>query len=144
MTEPLLTYRGVVYPWQCDHMGHMNVAFYVSKFDEATWQLFGTLGLTPTFLRETGRGMAAVEQWISYRKELFAGDSVSVHTVVLEVKGKVLRFAHEMRLQETGEAVATTTLTAVHLDTAARRGCAFPPDIRARALALVSNEPKTY
>ncbi len=19
------TYRGVVYPWQCDHMGHMNV-----------------------------------------------------------------------------------------------------------------------
>jgi acyl-CoA thioester hydrolase len=21
------TYRGAVYPWQCDHIGHMNVAF---------------------------------------------------------------------------------------------------------------------
>jgi acyl-CoA thioesterase FadM len=49
-----------------------------------------------------------------------------------------------MRLQETGETVATTTLTAVHLDTAARCGCAFPPDIRERALALVLDDPKTY
>lgn len=33
------TYRGTVYPWQCDHMGHMNVMWYAGKFDEATWQL---------------------------------------------------------------------------------------------------------
>jgi hypothetical protein len=26
--ELILTYRGVVYPWQCDHMGHMNVMWY--------------------------------------------------------------------------------------------------------------------
>ena len=59
-TEPLLTYRGAVYPWHCDHVGHMNVMWYVGKFDEATWNLFGLLGLTPQFLRESGRGMAAV------------------------------------------------------------------------------------
>ena len=29
-----ITYRGVVYPWQCDHMGHMNVMWYAGKFDE--------------------------------------------------------------------------------------------------------------
>jgi len=33
------TYRGIVYPWHCDHMGHMNVMWYVAKFDEATWTL---------------------------------------------------------------------------------------------------------
>jgi acyl-CoA thioester hydrolase len=32
----MLTYRGTVYPWQCDHIGHMNVMWYVGKFDEAT------------------------------------------------------------------------------------------------------------
>jgi acyl-CoA thioester hydrolase len=32
-----VTYRGVVYPWHCDHMGHMNVMWYVGRFDEATW-----------------------------------------------------------------------------------------------------------
>ncbi len=39
------TYRGVIYPWNCDHMGHMNVQYYVGKFDEATWQLFAFLGM---------------------------------------------------------------------------------------------------
>jgi acyl-CoA thioesterase FadM len=28
MPEMLLTHRGVVYPWQCDNMGHLNVAHY--------------------------------------------------------------------------------------------------------------------
>ena len=35
----LETCRGTVYPWQCDHMNHMNVMWYVGKFDEATWNL---------------------------------------------------------------------------------------------------------
>jgi hypothetical protein len=34
------TYRGTVYPWQCDHVGHMNIMWYVGKFDEANWNLF--------------------------------------------------------------------------------------------------------
>ena len=67
MTEPLLTYRGAVYPWHCDHMGHMNVMWYVGKFDEATWQLFAALGFTPEYLKTNNRGLAAVEQQISYK-----------------------------------------------------------------------------
>jgi len=53
------TYRGTVYPWQCDHVGHMNITWYVRKFDEANWNLFARIGLTPTYLRETGRGKHA-------------------------------------------------------------------------------------
>jgi hypothetical protein len=34
-----ITYRGVVHQWHCDHMGHMNVMWFVGKFDEATWNL---------------------------------------------------------------------------------------------------------
>jgi acyl-CoA thioesterase FadM len=33
----------VVYPWHCDHMGHMNVMWYVGKFDEATWIFFARI-----------------------------------------------------------------------------------------------------
>ena len=67
------TYRGTVYPWQCDHVGHMNIMWYVGKFDEANWNLFARLGLTPSYLRESGRGMAAVQQTITYKRELLAG-----------------------------------------------------------------------
>jgi len=132
-----LTYLGTVYPWHCDHMGHMNVMWYVGKFDEATWHLFASLGLTPVFLRGAGRGMAAVEQQISYRREVVAGDVVAVTTQMVEVRDKVLRFQHEMRNEVTGEVAASTVLTAVHLDLTTRRATLLPPEIRARAAARV-------
>jgi acyl-CoA thioester hydrolase len=133
----LLTYKGSVYPWHCDQMGHMNVMWYVGKFDEATWHLFQAIGITPTLLRENNRGMAAVEQQISYKRELLAGDIVNVYSEVLEIKDRVLRFHHEMRKADTDEVAATTTLTGVHLDKAARRACAFPPEVREKAAAFI-------
>jgi acyl-CoA thioester hydrolase len=132
----LLTYKGTVYPWHCDEMGHMNVMWYVGKFDEGTRHFFHALGLTPAFLRENKRGMAAVEQTIQYKRELLAGDIVTVHSVLLEIKDKSVRFHHEMRKSDTDEVAATTTLTGVHIDTVARRACAFPAEIRQRAAAL--------
>ena len=141
MSRSLITYRGAVYPSQCDHMGHMNVASYVAKFDEATWQLFTAIGLAPSRLRAGGIGMAGVEQHIEYKRELYAGDVVTVTSVVLEVKDRVIRFAHEMKNDETGETAARTTLVAVHLDTTKRKARAFPDDVRQRARSLIDAPP---
>lgn len=133
MPQPLLTYRGTVYPWHCDHVGHMNVMWYVGKFDEATWHLFNALGLSPSYLRAASRGMAAVDQHISYVQELHAGDIVTVRTTLLEFKDKSMRFVHEMINEETAEVAARTTLKAVHLDTVARKSCVFAAPIAAKA-----------
>ena len=137
MSDLLLTYRGAVYPWHCDQMGHMNVMWYVGKFDEATWNLFASMGVTATFLRERQRGMAAVQQDITYRRELVAGDTVTVHSAFLEVRDKVARFVHEMRHGESGELAALCMLTGVHTDAVARKSCPFPDDILARGKTLV-------
>jgi acyl-CoA thioester hydrolase len=131
MSERLLTYRGTIYPWHCDFVGHMNVMWYVGKFDEATWHLFNALGLTPSMLRASKRGMAAVDQQISYIRELHAGDIVTVYSTLLEIKEKSLRFTHEMINDGTGEVAATTTLKGVHLDLEARKSCAFPEAVLA-------------
>jgi len=137
MSELMLTYRGAVYPWHCDQMGHMNVMWYVGKFDEATWNLFAAMGITTAFLRENKRGMAAVQQNITYRRELVAGDTLTVHSAFLEVRDKVARFVHEMRHGETGELAALCMLTGVHIDAVARKSCAFPEQILARGQSLV-------
>ena len=137
MPDLPITYRGVVYPWHCDHVGHMNVMWYVGKFDEATWQFFATFGLTPSFLREQGRGMAAVQQNIAYKRELRAGDIVSIRSCALEVKEKAIRFFHEMRNDETGEIAATAEMTGVHLDAVLRKSCPFPGQVFERASALI-------
>lgn len=138
MSEGFLSYRGAVYPWHCDHMGHMNVMWYVGKFDEATWNFFSEVGLTRAFMEANGRGMAAVEQAIQYKKELMAGDTVVVHSAVLEAKDKVLRFSHEMRNAQNSEIAATTVLTAVFLDRAARKACPFPAEIRSRMQTMAA------
>jgi len=131
------TYRGAVYPWHCDHMGHMNVMWYVGKFDEATWNLFAQLGITSAFLRDNARAMAAVQQNITYKRELLSGDVVEVRSGMLEIRDKVAKFVHEMRDAQTGEVSAVCVLTAVHMDSNARKSTAFPPDIVARAKALL-------
>jgi acyl-CoA thioester hydrolase len=137
MTAMIETYRGTVYPWQCDHMDHMNVMWYVGKFDEGTWNFFHHIGLTPSLLREQARGMAAVDQRIAYQSELHAGDVVAVRAGVIEMREKVLRFFQEMRNLETGEISAVTVLVAVHMDTAARKSCALPHDVAERARACI-------
>jgi acyl-CoA thioester hydrolase len=85
MDQDQITYRGTIYPWQCDHMGHMNVMWYTGKFDEASWQILATLGLKSSRLQKEGKRMAAVEQRLEYRRELHAGETITIRSTVLEV-----------------------------------------------------------
>jgi acyl-CoA thioester hydrolase len=127
-------YRGTVYPWQCDHVGHMNVMWYVSKFDEANWNFLARLGLTPTYVRDSGCGLAAVQQNLSYKRELRPGDIIEVKSRLLEVREKTLRFMHEMRNVETDETVALCEMTAAHLERMARKAVPWPTRVRDAAL----------
>ena len=127
------TYRGTVYPWHCDHMEHMNVMWYVGKFDEGTWNFFTDLGMTPSFMRANNRGMAAVDQRIAYQRELHAGDTVAIRTGVIEVREKLVRFFHEMRNGETNEVAAITLLVGVHMNTQTRKSCPLPESVAAQA-----------
>jgi len=137
MTKGQLTYKGVVYPWHCDQMGHMNVMWYVGKFDEAVWAFFANLGLTPDFLKEHACGMAALEQKICYKREALPGDLLEIYSRPVEVQDKTIRVMHEMIDVSSGAVAATCDLLAVHLDTSARKGITLPDNVRAAALALV-------
>ena len=110
----------------------------MGKFDEATWNLMSHLGMNAAFLRKHHRGMAAVDQRLSYQRELHAGDTVAISTGVVSVGEKKLVFFHEMRNADTGEISAVTLLTGVHLDTQTRKSCPLPEDTLARARELVT------
>jgi acyl-CoA thioester hydrolase len=129
MPDLPITYRGTVYPWHCDQMNHMNVMWYVGKFDEATWQFFAGIGLSRSRLSKEGTGMAAVEQRIEYKRELHAGDLITIRSAALEITKKSIRFCHEMSNDETGELAARTILVAVYFDTSARKSRPIPADI---------------
>jgi acyl-CoA thioester hydrolase len=137
MAELFETARGTVHTWQCDHMGHVNVRAYGEFFEEACWQLYNAIGITPSMLRGAQMHMAAVQQDISYKKELLAGDVIEVRSGILEIRDKALRFIHELRNGETGEVCATSVFTVVCLDSKARRSRTFPPEIVAKARSRI-------
>jgi acyl-CoA thioester hydrolase len=128
-----VTYRGTVYPWHCDHMGHMNVMWYVGKFDEATWQLLAMLGLTRGRFQQDGSCMAAVEMRILYKRELNPGDVVSIRSAVRRVGEKAITIAHELLNDDTREVAATMTVVGVLIDALTRKARPLPSDVRTRA-----------
>jgi acyl-CoA thioester hydrolase len=137
MSELPITFRGTVYPWQLDHMDHFNVQFYVAMFDQSTWALLSLVGLTAGYFKRERRAMAAVEQRISYKRELHPGDQVENRSGILEVRDKVITFFHDMRNVETGELAARAELVTVFMDAEARKSIALPPEIRERARAMI-------
>ena len=78
------TYRNVVYPWQCDHMGHMNAQFYAAVFDAACFGILNHVARMPD-LSEKGLGWADIRQVIEYRHEIRSGTMMLVRSWVVEV-----------------------------------------------------------
>jgi acyl-CoA thioester hydrolase len=139
-----ITYRGMVHQWHCDHMGHMNVMWYVGKFDEATWNLAAAMGMTSQYMRDSKRGMVAVDQRIAYKREALAGDTLIIRSAVLEVRPKSIRFVHEMFRGDDGGHLATTLLTGVHIDAEARRATQFEPHVFSKSQAMITANPARW
>lgn len=131
------TARGTVHEWQRDHMGHINVRAYMEFHDAACWQFYAMLGLTPSLLRSGALRLAAVQQNISYQKELYPGDTVAVSSGVLELREKVLRFRHELSNTETGAICSVCDFTVVCLDPETRKSRPFPAGVAERAKNLM-------
>jgi acyl-CoA thioester hydrolase len=137
MYRAIETYRGLVYPWSIDHVGHMNVQYYTARFDEATWHFFARLGLSPSYLRENQRSAVAADQHTQYKREVIAGTLLHVTSELLKLGTSSVRFLHRMFDSETNEVVATTELVGVYFDIEARRPASLPDFVRDRAADLV-------
>ncbi len=126
------TYRGAIYPWHCDFIGHMNVMHYVGKFDQATWHFLASLGITPDYLRQSQKGMVAVEQHIRYFREALAGDLIYITTECLEAKPKAITFLHKMYNATDQELLAEGRMVGVHIDMQTRKSVPLPEAIQSR------------
>ena len=88
-------------------------------------------------MQSEGFGMVAVEQHIEYKRELRAGDLITVRSSVLEAREKSIRFRHEMTNDQTGDVAAITIIVGVCIDLASRKARPLPDDMRARIAGLI-------
>jgi acyl-CoA thioesterase FadM/ketosteroid isomerase-like protein len=133
----VLTLESAVEPHFVDAMGHMNVAFYAQLFDRAVWRRFGELGLDAAYLERERRGMFALEENTRYIVELRQGERLSVHTALLELREKTLRFVQYLENRDKQELAATQEIVVAHIDLTTRRTTPIPSELRARLAAAV-------
>src|SRR5262245_30184402 len=79
-TSWLETYRGMVYRWEVDPVDHFTVAFYFSRFEDATTALLDAIGLDPEILARAGEAAFTTECHVRYRRELRVGDILHVRS----------------------------------------------------------------
>jgi len=140
--NPLLveTYLGRVSPLECDHLGHMNVQFYVAKVSDAAWHVMTSIGITPVFIRQRRQAPAAVKQEIAYLKEVLAGDLLRMESGVLEASERKITFFHRLTKIETGQVVMTSKVFTVNMDLDARRSAPLDAAVLACAQARLLPE----
>ena len=131
------TFRGVVYPWHCDHLNHMNVQHYVGMFDNAFWHQVSALGFTRAYLDASKTGFADVRATFEYRMELPVGSLVVVDSGLLKAGATSIVGYHRMKNSETGDIAATAETVTVYFDLDERRKTPLPEALRPRLEAAI-------
>ena len=80
MAEWIETLKGAVLASEYDSESHMNSQIYVARFDQATWFLLHSIGITPRAIKKAGRRIAVVRQGYQFVKEIKGGELVVIES----------------------------------------------------------------
>ena len=136
-------YRGVVFPWMCDHFGHMNVRWYAHHFDDAGFHLWTMAGVSQREMRDRGTHVVVAQTTIKYVRELRAGDLIVIRSGFSKVGQKSAVHIAKMYNADTDVYSAWQETVEVFFDPAARKAAPMPEDFRQRLSALVV-DPESY
>ncbi|GEO85277.1 MULTISPECIES: acyl-CoA thioesterase [Alphaproteobacteria] len=125
----ILTYQGVVYPAQCDAMGHMNVQFYIAAFDQSLWHLMAAAGYSAAWISERRQGWADRRYEIDFRQELPVGSLFEISSSIVKVGRTSLSTHHRLTNKAGGALCAELLAVSVYFDLAARQSLSLPREI---------------
>lgn len=129
---PFARHLGRVRPEWIDYNGHMNVAYYVLAFDEATDTFYDWLGIGKQYKDRTTFSTFTLEGHITYDREILEGHPFRIKTYLLNFDRKRIHYFHEMYHEEEGYLASTNELISIHIDMSIRRSAPIPDELLAR------------
>lgn len=137
--KEFLTYKGCVLRWECDSNGHLNVMYYINKFENGGHNLMLEIGLTSYIADRKGTlGSVVLEQNINYYKEVFEDDVLYINSKVLGLSNKTITVEHVMFNGMTKEEVAKMRVVLVLFDKVKRRALPIPSRIKKELTKLIA------
>ncbi len=111
-----------------DHYGHLNEAYYLVPFSNATWVMQDHFGIGTDYFDATGCAIYTVETHLRYLSDVRMPATMNIETLVLGSDEKRIWFAHRMLVDET--LCATAEFMALHYGTREQRTVAMPDAIQ--------------
>jgi acyl-CoA thioester hydrolase len=129
------TYRGIAFPWLCDHQGHLTTSQYLLMFDIAAYHLMdrlqGGIGDAPDL------GWADVRHEIDYKSEVAVGALVLVRSGVVRLGRTSITHRHVMTSTDGATVHAMLQAVTVRFDRAARSAAPLPELLKANSEPLL-------
>ena len=110
-----------------DAYGHLNEAYYLVPFSNATWLMQDHFGIGVPYFKETGCAIYTVETHMRYLAEVRAPATVDIETLIIGADEKRIWFAHEMLFE--GTLRATAEFMVLHYDTREGRTSPMPASV---------------
>ncbi len=112
-----------------DAYGHLNEAYYLVPFSNASWALQEHFGIGVDYFERTGCALYTVESHVRYLNEVRAPALLEVASMVLGSDSKRIHIAHVLRVGDTE--CATFECLGLHYDTQAGRATVLPESVQA-------------
>ncbi len=121
----VLTYKGAVMTWECDSNRHMNVMYYISKFELAGRHFSLEMGFDE--LGDSDKlGIVVLEQQVKYLREVFEDDLLYIESSLLKVGNKAFTIHHQMFKTKTKTVVSEMNIVLVLFDKINRKALPIP------------------
>lgn len=133
---PLSLHRTTVKPEWLDYNGHMNEAYYVLVFSEATDAFMDYSGQDDAYRKRTGHTIYTLETHIMYLLEVGEREPVRVETQLLALDAKRYRLFHYMYHEGSNELLATAEHMMLNVDMAGPKSAPFGEELAARLAAI--------
>lgn len=130
------TYIGAVLTHECDSNHHMNVMYYINKFELANRNFMGELGVYD-HIKDEGLGIAVVEQNIKYKKEVFEDQLLYVESELKTIADKTVTTLHCLYEKMSGRLSAEILIVSLMFDMEKRKAVAIPSALRTKMEAYL-------
>jgi acyl-CoA thioester hydrolase len=146
---PLSLHRAKVRKEWVDYNGHLNDAYYMVIFSQATDAFMDHIGMEDAARRSTRTSLYTLEGHINYLLEVKEGEDVEIRTRLVRHDAKRLQLYHEMFRPDVAEPVAAAEFMLLHVDTTdGAKSAPFRPEIAAKLQAIQAAQdtlpPSTY
>jgi len=129
-------FRGIVHPWMCDAMGHMNVRHYTGLFDDCCWHVL--THLLPPQVVGSQIGWVAATMTMDFAREAAVRTMLILTPEIARVGSKSISTRIDMRDASTGNHCAAANFVSVLFDLTNRTSLVLPDHVRRRALQLTA------